>query len=93
MVHGVGFAATLVSGFALAHREAVANGFPDNIHTYALISSLWTATFALGAFVGPSIAGVLVSEAISDNYHIGILILQFLFFRLTISRSVGRPFS
>jgi len=60
IVHGVGFAATLVSGFALAHREAVKHGFPDNIHTYALISSLWTATFALGAFVGPSIAGVLV---------------------------------
>jgi len=62
VVHGVGFAAILVSGFALAHREAVAYGFPDNLNTYALISSLWTSTFALGAFVGPSVAGVLVDH-------------------------------
>ena len=62
VVHGIGFAAILVSGFSLAHSEAVTRGFPDNLNTYALISSLWTATFALGAFVGPSVAGVLVDH-------------------------------
>jgi len=31
VIHGIGFAATLVSGFALAHREAVAHGLPDNL--------------------------------------------------------------
>ena len=31
VIHGVGFAAILVSGFSLAHREAVAFGFPDNL--------------------------------------------------------------
>lgn len=60
VVHGIGFAAELVAGFSCAHREAIANGFPDNLGTYALVSGLWTATFALGAFVGPSVAGLLV---------------------------------
>lgn len=29
------------------------------METYGLISGLWTSTFALGAFIGPSIAGML----------------------------------
>lgn len=35
------------------------NGSPDNIETYGLVSGLWTSTFALGAFVGPSVSGLL----------------------------------
>lgn len=31
----------------------------DNIETYGLISGLWTSTFALGAFIGPSVSGFL----------------------------------
>lgn len=36
-----------------------ARGLPDNIQTYGLISGLWTSTFALGAFIGPSVSGFL----------------------------------
>ena len=43
-----------------SYRDAIRNGFPDNLDTYALVSGLWTATFALGAFVGPTVAGLLV---------------------------------
>lgn len=32
---------------------------PDSIETYGLISGLWTSTFALGAFIGPTVSGVL----------------------------------
>ena len=60
VVHGIGFAAELVAGFSSAHREAIAHGFADNLNTYALVSGLWTATFALGAFIGPSVAGLIV---------------------------------
>lgn len=35
------------------------NGLPNNIDTYGLVSGLWTSTFALGAFIGPSISGIL----------------------------------
>jgi hypothetical protein len=41
VVHAIGFAGILVSGFGMSHREAVAHGFPDGINTYALISGLW----------------------------------------------------
>jgi len=59
-IHGLGFAAQLVAAFSSAHSEALIAGFPDNVHTYALVSGLWTATFALGAFIGPSFGGVLM---------------------------------
>ena len=39
------------------YRSARAHGFPDTVATYSLISSIWTSSFALGAFVGPTAAG------------------------------------
>ncbi|KAK8750477.1 hypothetical protein OTU49_014848 [Cherax quadricarinatus] len=59
VLHGTGFGAELVATFTSAHRDAVQNGFPDDIQTYGLVSGLWTSTFALGAFIGPSAAGAL----------------------------------
>ncbi|KAG7163416.1 MFS-type transporter SLC18B1-like [Homarus americanus] len=59
VLHGTGFGAELVATFTSAHRDAVVNGFPDDIETYGLVSGLWTSTFALGAFIGPSAAGAL----------------------------------
>ena len=46
-----------MAAFSEAQKAAVARGFQDNLTTYALISSIWTSTFALGAFVGPTAAG------------------------------------
>ncbi|BES97650.1 transporter [Nesidiocoris tenuis] len=57
--HGLGIAALLVSSFTDALRTSIAHGFPNNLETYGLISGLWTSTFALGAFIGPSLAGIL----------------------------------
>lgn len=59
VLHGLGIAAQLVSSFTDALRTAIAYGFPNNLETYGLISGLWTSTFALGAFIGPSVAGFL----------------------------------
>ena len=59
IVAGFGLGAQLVAAFAEAQKATVAQGFPDNVATYALVSSIWTSTFALGAFVGPSTAGAL----------------------------------
>jgi len=56
---GVGLGAEVVAGFADAHKSAILHGFPDTIDTYGLISGLWTSVFALGAFVGPTVAGIL----------------------------------
>ena len=59
IVAGFGLGAQLVAAFAEAQKAAVTEGFPDNVATYALVSSIWTSTFALGAFVGPTTAGGL----------------------------------
>jgi len=59
VVAGIGIGAMLVSGFTESQRSAVANGYPNDMTTYSLISSLWTSSFALGAFIGPTAAGVL----------------------------------
>jgi MFS family permease len=34
-------------------------GFGDGLATYGLVAGLWASGFSLGAFIGPSVAGVL----------------------------------
>jgi len=51
-------------------------GFPNNLETYGLISGLWTSTFALGAFVGPSIAGILYDSVGFRNGTMFVVILN-----------------
>ena len=57
VIAGVGLGAQLVAAFSLAQKSALMSGFPDNLATYSLVSSIWTSSFALGAFVGPTAAG------------------------------------
>merc|ERR1712179_173724 len=59
VVAGVGLGAQLVAAFSEAQKSAVVMGFPDDISTYSMISSIWTSAFALGAFVGPTVSGAL----------------------------------
>ena len=59
ILSGTGLGAQLVAAFAEAQGAAMAHGAPDSIATYSLVSSLWTSSFALGAFVGPTAAGAL----------------------------------
>lgn len=74
--HGVGIAMSLVSTFSDALRTAVQNGFQDGIETYGLISGLWTSIFALGAFIGPSVAGYLFDQAGFRNSVYFIIVLH-----------------
>jgi MFS family permease len=41
-------------------RVCSEGGFPDDISTYAIVSGVWASAFALGAFIGPSMGGVLL---------------------------------
>ncbi|KAF5270492.1 hypothetical protein FQA39_LY08370 [Lamprigera yunnana] len=59
ILHGLGMAAQLVASFSDALQVSFENGFPNNLETFGLISGLWTSMFALGAFIGPSISGIL----------------------------------
>uniref|UniRef100_A0A8D8SSK7 MFS-type transporter SLC18B1 n=1 Tax=Cacopsylla melanoneura TaxID=428564 RepID=A0A8D8SSK7_9HEMI len=78
VIHGLGIAAQLVASFTDALRTTIQYGFPNNLETYGLISGLWTSTFAFGAFVGPSVAGVLYELTGFRNATIFIIVCSLL---------------
>ncbi|XP_017755825.1 PREDICTED: MFS-type transporter SLC18B1-like [Eufriesea mexicana] len=78
VVHGLGISAQLVASFTDALRTSIQYGFPNNLETYGLISGLWTSTFALGAFIGPSVAGILMDNIGFRNATVFIDILHVL---------------
>ncbi|KRT86297.1 membrane transporter [Oryctes borbonicus] len=89
VVHGLGIAAQLVASFTDALRTSIAHGFPNNLDTFGLVSGLWTSTFALGAFIGPSVSGILFDSVGFRNatmfifgIHllVGLLVTVFLIF-------------
>ncbi|XP_018573971.1 MFS-type transporter SLC18B1-like isoform X2 [Anoplophora glabripennis] len=85
VLHGLGMAAQLVASFTDALRTSVAHGFPNNLETFGLISGLWTSTFALGAFIGPSISGILYDSIGFRNASIFIMAIHlFVGFAVTI---------
>lgn len=78
VIHGFGMAAQLVASFTDAMRTSIDYGFPNNLETYGLISGLWTSTFALGAFIGPSVAGILMDSIGFRNASMFIVMLHLL---------------
>ncbi|KAI5694134.1 hypothetical protein M8J76_008237 [Diaphorina citri] len=95
VIHGLGIAAQLVASFTDALRTAIQYGFPNNLETYGLISGLWTSTFAFGAFIGPSVAGVLYEHTgfpyatlfiIISSLLVGVFVAIF----LMVSRPTGK---
>jgi len=46
------------------------------LSTYGLISGLWASSFSLGAFVGPSVAGILFDEVGFENATYFVLATQ-----------------
>ncbi|CAG5036397.1 unnamed protein product [Parnassius apollo] len=59
VLHGMGMGSQLVASFSDALSTAIASGLPNSIETYGLVSGMWTSVFALGAFVGPTVSGLL----------------------------------
>lgn len=84
-LHGFGLGASVVGGFADAHKSAIACGFPDTIDTYGLISGLWTSVFAFGAFLGPVVGGFLYSAVTFDWAILMIIIMEMVSLVLLIS--------
>lgn len=72
-----------MAGFADAHKSAIASGFPDTIDTYGLVSGLWTSTFALGAFIGPTLAGILF-DSVGFPYGTLLIIIIHIFVLLLL---------
>ncbi|XP_028037700.1 MFS-type transporter SLC18B1-like [Bombyx mandarina] len=57
--HGLGIGSQLVASFSDALNTSIASGLPNSIETYGLVSGMWTSVFALGAFIGPTVSGLL----------------------------------
>ena len=84
-----------MAAFSEAQKAAIRTGFPDNLTTYALVSSIWTSTFALGAFVGPTAAGSLYDAVgfrwstlftVSWNVLVGVAALMLILFNRRTQR-------
>ena len=60
MFLGFGTGSVLVASYSCALNAALQMpAYPEDIKTYSLVSSLWTAAFAIGSFLGTSLAGLL----------------------------------
>ena len=59
---GIAYAALVVSSFSRAQKRVLEMGFEDDLNTYVMISGFWMSAFALGNFVGPTLAGIIVQE-------------------------------
>ncbi|XP_077516656.1 MFS-type transporter SLC18B1-like [Amblyomma americanum] len=69
---GLGSGGTIVSSFVGSFRDTLKRGFPDDLSTYGLVSSVFTVSHSMGAFVGPTLGGYLL-EVI--GYRMGTMVL------------------
>lgn len=83
VVMGFGMAAKLIAGFTGAVKIAPLLGFPDNLITFGMISGLLSLAASLGAFIGPSLGGLLLD---TTGYAAGTYVLlgQEIFFLLLL---------
>nr|CAD7448874.1 unnamed protein product [Timema bartmani] len=84
IIHGIGITLILVPCFIDALQSTVAKGFPDDMTTYGIISGLWLSSFSLGAFLGPSIAGLLFDLVKFRKGTLFIITLHFIVLLLSV---------
>ena len=70
-----------MASFGCAQRAAVRAGFPDCIEVQAVISGLFTSSFALGNFTGPTLSGIIYDNV---GFSWNCLVLQLLILILLI---------
>merc|ERR1711974_597 len=60
MFLGFGTGSVFVASYSCALNAArQMPAYPEDVKTYSLVSSLWTAAYAIGSFLGTSLAGLL----------------------------------
>ena len=70
VLQGAGAAAVLVSTYSSSLAASLdKEGYTDCPATFSLVSGLWTAAFALGNFLGPSLAGVIYDQVPHTSHH------------------------
>lgn len=69
---GLGSGGTIVASFVGSFRDTIKRGFSDDLSTYGLVSSVFTVSHSMGAFVGPTLGGYLLD---SVGYRMGTMVL------------------
>ncbi|KAL1430496.1 hypothetical protein MTO96_014940 [Rhipicephalus appendiculatus] len=69
---GLGSGGTIVPSFVGSFRDTLKRGFADDLSTYGLVSSVFTVSHSMGAFVGPTLGGYLLD---SVGYRMGTMVL------------------
>ncbi|XP_054158359.1 MFS-type transporter SLC18B1-like, partial [Oppia nitens] len=59
---GLGMGGQFVGSFVQGLRETLKSGFPDNVSTYAVVSGIFSSSFAMGLSIGPGIGGYMVEK-------------------------------
>lgn len=91
VILGFGLGAKLVCAFTGTFKDTIDRGFPPDLSTYGLISSMIASSQSLGAFVGPSVGGYLLDEFGFRYASMALLILETtLVILLVISLCMGR---
>lgn len=80
VIHGLGLGCIMVPTFIDALKSAIDAGFPDDLSTYGMLSGLWSSSFALGAFVGPSVAGFLYDRVGFQYGSLFVIVCHLLLF-------------
>ena len=77
VLQGSGSAAVLVSSYSCSITSTLKiDGYGEGLATYSIVSGVWTSAFALGNFLGPTVAGVLfdqVCKSISRKFKVDFL--------------------
>ncbi|XP_077560290.1 MFS-type transporter SLC18B1-like isoform X2 [Haemaphysalis longicornis] len=71
-IFGFASGGTNVCSFAGSFRDTLKRGFPDDLSTYGLVSSVFTASHSMGAFVGPTLGGYLLDTV---GYRMATMVL------------------
>merc|ERR1712037_372890 len=59
VLQGFGSSALLVASFGSAQIAAIEAGFLESMEVQAVVSGLFTSSFALGNFCGPTVSGII----------------------------------
>lgn len=72
VLQGIGFGGILLPAFLLCISDTIKIGYPDETSTYGMISGIYSSSSALGAFIGPSVGGIMIDTI---GYINGTLII------------------
>ncbi|KAL7637560.1 UNVERIFIED_CONTAM: hypothetical protein RMT77_012288 [Armadillidium vulgare] len=88
VLYGIGASALVVIPFFCLHKITLKMGFPDDLQTYGLVSSIFYSFFSIGLMTG-AMVGALCSESIGLAWGYQILLL---FYALLITGTLFYDF-